>query len=194
VYSLEYIEIPKVFFFMPHHRWWCEKAASLLMAQRNCGLTSLLLKRNICNNGIQGKCCDVIWGHCCELTMTAFPTVAKMCSNNDLSSHCWNNVFQQWPWVMQVTYFQGKIWQTDRHGPIMRSSFMLEHEEYLKKTGTYWTTDQAASLILHFMMHLTNNRRFLRCYVRFSVVIWCCSDRVRWHLIINWNTCTRKLI
>jgi hypothetical protein len=132
MYSLEYTEIPKVF-FMPHHRQWCQH-----VNQRNHKGNSGIWE-HCCNNVIQGQCCNSViqqWplftvatmfsnndlgSYCCNNvlqqspwftlmqqcapTMTPFYSVA-MCSNNDLGSHCCNNVFQQWP---QFTLLQHTV-------------------------------------------------------------------------------------
>jgi hypothetical protein len=73
VHSLEGSEILKVF-CTPHHGRWLQHVVSLITtAQRNSGLTSLLLERdNKRNGGMQGYCChNVIQGHCCEQIMTS---------------------------------------------------------------------------------------------------------------------------
>jgi hypothetical protein len=46
-------------------------------------------------NGIQGHCSNV----------TSVPTAVTMCHNNDLSSHCCKNVFQQWPVTAVATKY-----------------------------------------------------------------------------------------
>jgi hypothetical protein len=138
VYSSEYTEIQKVFFTL-QHRMWRQQVASLITAvQINCWLTSLLLERNNKgNNGIKGHCYDiVIRGHC-ESTMISVLSVEAMCSNNDLGSHCRNNVFQQWSWVVRGAQKEGKMRQTNPRqtwtSPIGRSSLTLEREDHLTR-------------------------------------------------------------
>jgi hypothetical protein len=59
---------------------------------------------------------NVLNSHCCNSALQWFHCSATMHSNNGLSSYCCNNVFQQWPQVMPVSKFLGKMWQTGRHG------------------------------------------------------------------------------
>jgi hypothetical protein len=92
IYSLEYTEIPKVF-FTPH------TSSDVNRSPRSLPRRSLSLERNNKgNNDIQGHCCDVIRSHWCEPSMTSLPTVKAMYSNNDLGRHCCNSVHQQMHW------------------------------------------------------------------------------------------------
>jgi hypothetical protein len=85
VYSLEYTEIPKVFFAPRHGRWRQQVASLITTAQRNCGLLSLLLERNTKDSsGIQGQCCDnMVRSQCCDPTVTSV-IIVTVCPNNDL--------------------------------------------------------------------------------------------------------------
>jgi hypothetical protein len=62
-------------FSKPQYKQWRQLVASTItMAQRHCGLKSLLQERNNKrNNDIQGHCRDVIRRHCCGPTITSFP-------------------------------------------------------------------------------------------------------------------------
>jgi hypothetical protein len=85
VYSLEYTEIPKVF-FTPQYGWWRQQVASLTTTARiKCGLSSPLFKR-ITKATMVSNATDVImWSE--------VPTVITTCPNNDFNYHYCNNVF-----------------------------------------------------------------------------------------------------
>jgi hypothetical protein len=68
MYSLEYTDIPNVFFTPQHGR---DASMFILSQTRLRGTMDLLERNDKCMNGTQGRCCDnVIQGHSCEPTMT----------------------------------------------------------------------------------------------------------------------------
>lgn len=60
---------------------------------------------------------DDLGAHCCKNVPIITVRSIKTCSDNNLCFHFHNNVFQQWPWVMQVALFLvNRDRQRDGHG------------------------------------------------------------------------------
>jgi hypothetical protein len=112
VYSLEYTDIPKVF-FTPHHVGHC----STKTIRCNCCTLGYS-----CTYVIRSQCCSL--GHSCTnaircnrcATMVSLPTVER-----------------QRPPVMRVAHLVDKTRQSDMEGSIRCSSLKLEREEHLKR-------------------------------------------------------------
>jgi hypothetical protein len=130
VYSLEYTDIPKLFFMSLHVGHCCTSVIQ-------CYCYSL---SHSCTSVVWGHCCclgysfNVTRSHCCSLSHFSTDVIrsdcwSTMCSHNDLSSHCCTTIIPGH--AICLTPYKKRDNQTDMDGHIKCSSLTLERQEHL---------------------------------------------------------------